>query len=213
MATDMGRSRFAPVNGNGVPSTNGDGAHAPTANGDGAVEAPSPVASENPSGMSDALRDKLGRFRPDNPGGPGNPFGRHVARNRRILLAAVSPDEVYELARMLHAMAAKGDLGAAKLLLQYLAGKPAPAASPDRVDHEEWEMRMEQPTGQEQDRQAGQLPHSVMLKMNRLLDEAKCQQIAKTLRADAEADIARERKQRERAERRARRKAERQRRK
>ena len=48
--------------------------------------------SPNPCGVPvlDIGRDVQGRFRPGNPGGPGNPFARKVAALRKALLDSVS---------------------------------------------------------------------------------------------------------------------------
>ena len=214
MATDMGRSRFAPVNGNGVQeaSPNGDTNTNGTAEAARAAEA-MPNLKDN-SDASPAFRDKLGRYRVDNPGGPGNPFGRHVMRNRRIMLAALTDEEVHGLVRKLYDMATapEGNLGAMKLLLQYVIGKPVPTTNPDRAYHEEWELRMQQPSREERNKQNEQLPHHVVLLSHRAMDLSKCTQLRDLVLAGVAEDKAAEQKQRERAERRAKRKAERQRR-
>lgn len=81
-----------------------------------------------------------GRFAKGNKGGPGNPFNRQVAAIRRALLDAVTPEEIHYLARRLMDKALEGNLAAAKLLLSYLVGKPAPAADPDTLDQQEWQQ-------------------------------------------------------------------------
>src|SRR5205823_3604927 len=78
-----------------------------------------------------------GRFAPGNKGGSGNPFARQVAALRQALLDAVSPDDLAEIAKALADKAKRGDVAAAKVLLTYLVGKPAPAPDPDRLDVEE----------------------------------------------------------------------------
>ena len=134
--------------------------------------------------------------------------------NRKILLSAFSDEEVHELFRLLYAMAMGGDLGAMKVLLQYLVGKPTAAPNPDRVNHEEWAMRMEQPRREELEEQAeNQMPHSVMVQTHRILDIAKVHEVGATFQSGlSERDTAAV-MQSERAERRAERKEERQRRK
>jgi hypothetical protein len=230
MAKFMGRSRIAPAssNGSGVKETpspsgahangngttvNGDGATAAAVNGDGAATPHANGDGAATPAAGESLRDKLGRYRVDNPGGPGNPFGRHVARNRRILLAAVSNEEVEALFRKLYEMGMGGDRGAIKLLLEYLVGKPVPASNPDRTNHEEWELRMQQPTPEERAKQNDQLHHAVVLPIHQAMDLYRARHVHETLtKGWAEQDAQKE-KQRERAERRAQRKAERQRRK
>src|SRR5882724_4255653 len=78
-------------------------------------------------------RDQNGRFTPGNRGGSGNPFARQVAALRQALLDAVSPDDMAAVAQALVAKAKQGDVSAAKVLLAYLVGKPAPAPDPDRL--------------------------------------------------------------------------------
>src|SRR5437588_12016801 len=46
-------------------------------------------------------RDATGRFAPGNPGGPGNPYARQVARLRSAMLAAITEDDIQEIVRVL----------------------------------------------------------------------------------------------------------------
>ena len=82
-------------------------------------------------------RASNGRFARGNPGGTGNPFARQVAALRQGLLDAVSPEDMAAIAQALAEKAKQGDVAAAKVLLGYLVGKPAPAPDPDRMDMEE----------------------------------------------------------------------------
>src|SRR4029079_6139848 len=86
-----------------------------------------------------AQRDGQGRFVAGNSGGPGNPFGRHVAGLRAALLAAITDADMQAVARKLIAMATAGDMAAMKLLLKYAIGKPAPPPNPDHVEIDEWQ--------------------------------------------------------------------------
>ncbi len=100
------------------------------------VERPAPAPS--PNGPIGEGRDKsTGRFLPGNPGGPGNPFARKVARLRSALLEAVTETDVAAVGRKLVSLALEGDTAAAKLVLDYLLGGPAPAVNPDRVADDE----------------------------------------------------------------------------
>ena len=81
--------------------------------------------------------DARGRFAPGNPGGPGNPFARRVAELRKVLLQAVSEEDLRVVAEQLVVKAKMGDLAATKLLFQYVLGKPAATVDPDAVDVEE----------------------------------------------------------------------------
>src|SRR5262245_9466206 len=67
----------------------------------------------------------------------GNPYSRRVARLRWVLLECVTEDVRRLIVATLTQKAIAGDISAAKLLLQYTVGKPAPAAHPDRLDADE----------------------------------------------------------------------------
>lgn len=78
--------------------------------------------SEN--GLEAGERDPVtGRFLPGNKGGPGAPFLDRVARFRRVLVEAVTDEDVEEIARTLVKLSKGGDLAAIKVLLPYLIGK------------------------------------------------------------------------------------------
>lgn len=80
-----------------------------------------------------------GRFGKNNPGGPGNPHARHCARMLALLRASISDEEMVAIIRMLVEKARAGDVSAAKLIMGYQLGKPAPAPNPDEIDRNEWE--------------------------------------------------------------------------
>ena len=84
-----------------------------------------------------------GKFAAGNACGKGNPFGRRLAAMRQAVLDAVSEDDVQEIMAMLVRRAKEGDVAAAKLVLQYAVGKPAPAPEPDRVEIDEWKLRQQ----------------------------------------------------------------------
>jgi hypothetical protein len=68
--------------------------------------------------------DSSGRFTAGNAGGPGNPYGKEVARFRRAIIAAVSEDDICAVVQALVREAKKGNVKAAEVLLQRLAGRP-----------------------------------------------------------------------------------------
>jgi hypothetical protein len=88
----------------------------------------------------DPGRDSRGRFTRANKGGPGNPFARQVAQMRKIMLECVSEDELRAVVNRLLEKAKEGDVAAARLVLSYTVGKPAPVVDPDRLDIEEFEL-------------------------------------------------------------------------
>jgi hypothetical protein len=101
-------------------------------------------APEAPQQQADGNgRDARGRFADGNPGGRGNPFARKVAALRAALVESVTATDIEEIAAALKAQAKKGDTPAARLLLAYSLGKPAPAVDPDRLDIEEWKVAQE----------------------------------------------------------------------
>jgi hypothetical protein len=90
-------------------------------------------------------RDARGRFTPNNAGGPGNPFARRVAGLRKVLLEAVSDEDLRVVAEQLVVKAKMGDLAATKLLFQYVLGRAAATVDPDTVDVEEVELYKQAP--------------------------------------------------------------------
>jgi hypothetical protein len=99
-----------------------------------------PTAKPTSSEVPTAGRTANGRFAKGNGGGPGNPFGRKLARFRQLLLDAITDDDIERVAKLLIEKSLAGDLAAVKLLLQYAIGKPQVVAEPDRVDIDEWEL-------------------------------------------------------------------------
>ena len=84
-----------------------------------------------------------GQFARGNSGGPGNPFGRRLASMRQAILVAVSDEDITQIMKSMTDLAKSGNIQAAKLVLHYAVGKPAPAPEPDRVDIDEWNLEKE----------------------------------------------------------------------
>src|SRR5262249_36579291 len=103
-----------------------------------APQAPAPSASAAKAPPPGNGRDSAGRFAKGNPGGPGNPHARHTAMLRKALADCVSEEAIMDLGRSLYLAARNGDWVAAKLLLSYIIGKPAPPADPDTLEAHEW---------------------------------------------------------------------------
>jgi hypothetical protein len=72
-----------------------------------------------------------------------------VAELRKMLLARVTPEVLAHIVDGLIEKAKKGDVAAVRLVLQYTLGSPLAASSPDRVEHEDWELRVSRPTPSE----------------------------------------------------------------
>jgi hypothetical protein len=90
-------------------------------------------AADSPAG-----RDAKGRFTKGNPGGPGNPFARHVAKLRSALVQCVSEEDIRQIAKGLLVSAKLGHLPSIRILLLYALGKPSGTVNPDTLDIEEW---------------------------------------------------------------------------
>jgi hypothetical protein len=69
-------------------------------------------------------RFENGRFAPGNNLAKGNPHARRMHELRRALLDAVDPETVQDVTQKLAELARGGDVPAAKLLLEYVVGKP-----------------------------------------------------------------------------------------
>lgn len=64
----------------------------------------------------------------------GNPYARHVARLRTALFKAVKPADLTDVVTALLASAKRGEVAAAKELLQRLLGPPVEADFAERLD-------------------------------------------------------------------------------
>ncbi len=113
-----------------------------------------PAAEPSPS----SGRGPGGRFAKGNPGGPGNPFARRVAALRSALIQSVQAEDLIAIAKTLIEKARQGDTAAAKLVYQYVLGKPAEAVDPDRLDADEWQGFKETATMMKELPQVGTVP-------------------------------------------------------
>ncbi len=104
------------------------------------------------TGPSATGRGANGRFAKGNPGGPGNPFARQVAAFRQEFMAAATKEDIAAIARAMIEKAKEGDCAAARIVLQYTLGKPAPTVDPDRLDEMEWEQWQRENIGTDSDK-------------------------------------------------------------
>ena len=65
-----------------------------------------------------------GRFKPGWKGGPGNPHVRRLADLQATVRDAIEPETMHGIVRKLSIRALEGDVGAAKVLLERVCGKP-----------------------------------------------------------------------------------------
>jgi hypothetical protein len=102
-------------------------------------------------------RDAKGRFTKGNPGGPGNPFARHVAKLRSALVECVTEEDIRQIAQGLRVSARLGHLPSIRILFMYVLGKPSGAVNPDTLDIDEW-RQLVQPLA----RITAELPEALM---------------------------------------------------
>ena len=69
-------------------------------------------------------RSANGHFAPGNTGGPGNPHARRTAHIKRVLLDAITDDDLRAIIKSLIEQAKAGNAKAAELILNRLVGKP-----------------------------------------------------------------------------------------
>jgi hypothetical protein len=108
---------------------------------------PELTSTEPQAGREDATpvapgpsdRGPDGRFVAGNRAGPGNPHARHCARMLDLFRTCISDQDMVHLFRVLYEKAMHGDVSAAKLVLAYKIGKPAPCPNPDAIDRDEWD--------------------------------------------------------------------------
>jgi hypothetical protein len=101
------------------------------------AEQPAPAPRTSPSETApDGGRDRKGRFVSGNQFSRGNPFTSRQLKLRRALGETVLEDDVRKVAYKLIRMAAGGSIDAARLLFEYVFGKPALALSVERLDRE-----------------------------------------------------------------------------
>src|SRR5438874_13317453 len=103
-----------------------------------------PRPTENAAQTSTTGHDAKGCWAKGNPGGPGNPFARQVAKLCKVIINRLTEEDLLAITEALLAKAKEGSVGAAKLLLAYGIGKPASAPDPDRLDGQELKHFQEQ---------------------------------------------------------------------
>jgi hypothetical protein len=106
-----------------------------------------PEPALKPVADAAAPAPKRGRpFEVGNTYGRGNPFFRKQAEVRKAILDDLGVDAIRKLMRKLYDQAMGGDVNAARVVLNYAIGKPAPVVDPDRADLNEWALADAAPT-------------------------------------------------------------------
>src|SRR5439155_12923041 len=106
----------------------------------------------------------------------------------------VSEDELKHIVFVVKMKAENGDMAAAKLLFQYVLGKPTDAVDPDRLDVDEWQKWREQARPTEEMQQVtGRLPAYLMCDLTKTTWPCEvAQQFAMPLLAGIQAMDARD---------------------
>lgn len=94
-----------------------------------ACDLPSDAVSDGENGTvagagGDPGRDATGRFTSGNGFASGNPYAKRVNEFRSVLFAAVSDEDLREIAETLRDQAKAGNLDATKILFDRLLGRP-----------------------------------------------------------------------------------------
>lgn len=104
------------------------------------------MTESHPSPKGDNGRDPTtGRFVPGYKGGPGNPHARRVADFRRVLVDAVTDEDLHNLARTLVQKGKAGDVMAAREVFDRLMGKAKVTMAVEtepRFDPEDAKLRL-----------------------------------------------------------------------
>ena len=93
---------------------------------------------------SNGDRDARGRFTTGNPGGPGNPYPKQVARIRSLIRESVSDQDLRAIVNKLVEQAKAGDIQAAREVLNRLAGKPSTALDPEYLTLAEKKLELQE---------------------------------------------------------------------
>lgn len=88
-------------------------------------------------------RQADGRFGVGNSGGIGNPHARQAAAFREAILAAVTPEDVQDIVRVLLAEAKTGNIHAAREVLDRLVGKSVAPVEVSTGEQWTWEDILE----------------------------------------------------------------------
>src|SRR5262245_48925532 len=104
---------------------------------------PPEAPPEAPGKERDEWRDEKGRYLLGNPGGPGNPVARELARLRQRLRERLTDAMFDDVVLELYGLCRKGSLGAIKLLMEYKCGKPDTSVDADRLGLHEAGLRLE----------------------------------------------------------------------
>jgi hypothetical protein len=139
------------------------------------------VNQDAPKASPDA-RQPNGQFARGNKGGPGNPYARHAAAFRDLLIKCVTAEDFVAVAVAVIEKAKAGDVPAARLVFQYTVGKPLSSADPDRLDADELRAFRANAAPKNIDDQLQAVPLEPALELLRQLSPFHGDQFRKTFR-------------------------------
>jgi hypothetical protein len=118
-----------------------------------------------------------------------NPFARRVARIWEIVVGTITREDAEGMTRTMIERAKNGSESAARLVYQYVLGKPLAGMSPDWVEHDEWELRMARPSGAEFNASVfNRKPIELANVMGRAMDYKWMSEAEQQIRASLEKD-------------------------
>jgi hypothetical protein len=79
-------------------------------------------------------RDAKGQFAVGNAGGPSHPIVHKFAALQKVLVNSSTADDIQRIAQVLMDKAKKGDLDAAKLIIQVCLGNPREWTDPEGIE-------------------------------------------------------------------------------
>jgi hypothetical protein len=129
-----------------------------------------------------------------------NPYGRRVARIREVVVSAFTDEHALAMTQKMIERAENGSESAARLIYQYVLGKPIEGMSPDWVEHDEWRLRMARPTGEEFNASVfSRKPIELANVMGRAMDYKWMSEAEQQIRASLEKDREKEESRKRRA--------------
>jgi len=100
------------------------------------------VAKQPSANGGNGARNTKGQFAKGNPGGPGNPHAKQVAKLRSLIFEAITEEDLRAVIAALVEQAKAGDVVATRELLNRLTGKPATAPDPENLELEQRRIKV-----------------------------------------------------------------------
>ncbi len=100
------------------------------------------VAEQPSTNGGNGARNTKGQFAKGNPGGPGNPHAKQVAKLRSLIVETVTEKDLRAVVAALVERAKDGDVVAIRELLNRLTGKPATSLDPEHLELEQRRVKV-----------------------------------------------------------------------